>query len=85
MYVSYQHGGYSKRCNREAYFLSCFGLTLRTSACRMFVLARNSLYNRINAWRFTLLRGRQLTSVGQANIYHPVPVRVSEYLSIHLP
>ena len=54
-------------------------------ACRMFALARNSLYNGINVWRFTLLRDRQLTSVGQGSIYHSVAVRATEYLSTHLP
>jgi len=50
----------------------------------MFALARNSLYNGINVWRFTLLRDRQLTSVGQGSIYHPVAVRATEYFSIQL-
>jgi len=51
----------------------------------MFALARNSLYNGINVWRFILLRDRQLTSVGQGSIYHPVAVRATEYFSIQLP
>ena len=86
MYVSYQQGGYSKRYNRESYFFNRISTSLYgrlPAAClRSHV---NSLCNRINVWRFTLLRDRQLTSVGQARIYHPVAVRATEYLSIHLP
>jgi len=51
----------------------------------MFALARNPLYNGINEWCFTLLRDGQLTSVGEGRIYHPVAIRATECISIHLP
>lgn len=85
-YVSYQQGGYSKRYKREAYIFYFFSASLSgrlPAACLRSHF--NSLYNEINVWSFIQLRDRQLTSVGQGRIYHPVAVRATEYFSIQLP